>query len=142
MAGDDDGNGIGAKGLADRSGSPGAADPPGEFAIGYRRAERHAPKRPPHPTLERGARGEVEGGGEADGLAGEVPRELLGQSRRLGVFCRRDPPKPGEEVRGQALASESQATKPTAAEDRHQRSHRRGNLGMGASRPYFHLINL
>lgn len=92
MARDEDGQGVGAAGLAYRPG--GGAKLPGQSAIRCRLAGRDIPERMPHPQLERGAGGRVD---QIDDVGGVVP---VGVEFTLQVTCADIQPGGSEGVHG------------------------------------------
>lgn len=101
VAGHDDGNGVRAVGLADRSGGPRPTDHRGELPVGDGGAVGDGPQGTPHLLLERRAV-ELEGNVERAATAGKVLLELCscgderpGHARFLGSCRRARPLGPG-----------------------------------------------
>lgn len=84
VAGDDDGDGVGAVGGTDGAGRGGVADAPCEEAVGNGFAEGDVEEVLPDELVERGAAGR-EGSLEHAAGAGEVLGEFVGESLDVGL---------------------------------------------------------
>ncbi len=71
VAGDEEGDGVGAAGLADGAAAVGVVDGAGDFAVGRGLVEGDKAKGVPDLLLEGGALGEIQGGELFNGSAGE-----------------------------------------------------------------------